>query len=58
VRRAQHEIEALALASLHDDVRNVSGEDGLAALAEAVADGRTDASTAADTLARAARHSR
>jgi LAO/AO transport system kinase len=57
VRRAQHEIEALALAALHDDVRRVSGGQGLLALAQAVADGQTTASAAADTLAQAARHS-
>jgi LAO/AO transport system kinase len=58
VRRAQHEIEALALAALHDDVRAAGGAQGLRALAEAVADGGMTASAAADTLAQAARHSR
>jgi hypothetical protein len=35
----------------------VSGGQGLLALAQAVADGQTTASAAADTLAQAARHS-
>jgi LAO/AO transport system kinase len=50
LRRARHEVEALAQAEFHRSVGRALGEPGLADLAAAVAAGRLDPYTAADTL--------
>jgi LAO/AO transport system kinase len=58
VRRARHEVEALAEAEFHRAVGRALGEPGLEDLAAAVAAGHLDAYAAADTLVAAVARSR
>ncbi|NHI19311.1 methylmalonyl Co-A mutase-associated GTPase MeaB [Phycicoccus endophyticus] len=55
LRRAAHEVEALALEALRSRVGDVGGRDRLGALAAEVVDGRTDSWSAADRLVDAVR---
>lgn len=58
LRRARHEVEALAEAEFHRAVGAALGEPGLDELAAAVADGRLDPYAAADTLVAAVARAR